>query len=99
MRFVYCKTSRNKPDGATAFLCSGVMLGFSASVEGPRAQLHPTSRALASAVQRGGIPEDQGPHQDGENSRVLAQPPTATASHQSRRLNSAQRNQFVFLFS
>lgn len=56
---------------------------FSVSVEGSRAQLHPTPCALAGAVQRGGISEDQGPHQDGENWRVRAQPPTTTASHQS----------------
>lgn len=56
---------------------------FSVSVEGSRAQLHPTPRALAGAVQGGGISQDQSPHQDGENSRVRAQPPTTTASHQS----------------
>lgn len=52
---------------------------FSLSVEGPRAQLHPTPRAVAGAVQRGRIPQDQGPHQDGENSRVWAQIATTAA--------------------
>lgn len=81
--FVYRETLHNRPDEtlASLFLWSRCDTWVSVSVEGPRAQLHSTPRALASAVQRGRIPQDQGPHQDGENARVLAQIAN-TAAHQ-----------------